>query len=273
MTLNLNPDSAMVVLSGGQDSTTCLGWALAKFPKVAAVSFDYGQRHNIEVEAARNVISFFRAKLNREINHEIVYLSPDIFKGTSPLTDKNAELEMYRNYREMEVVIGDRIEKTFVPMRNFVFLGIAANRAVVKGSAMLVTGVCQADNANYPDCREIFVRDTEEAINGALGVTNFRIETPLMNLSKAESIKLARSLPHTYEALAWTHTAYDGRYPPTSKDHASVLRAHGFEEAGLPDPLVLRAFKEGLMDLPETANYSAFRARSALARCSAQREE
>lgn len=260
---SINPRHAMVVLSGGQDSTTCLGWALANYDKVSCVSFFYGQKHVIELQAAQRVVQFFAGALGREISHEIVELSPTVFAGTSPLTNSDEKLETYANHDEMEGIIGDRVEKTFVPMRNAVFLMLAANRAVVKGCGVLVTGVCQADNANYPDCRQVFIDDASQVINTALGLDKspydyFRIATPLMNMSKADSIKFAMTLPSTYEALAWSHTAYDGKYPPIGKDHASVLRAHGFEEAGVPDPLVLRAVAEELMDLPETSNYEVF---------------
>ena len=259
--MNLNPRAAMVVFSGGQDSTTCLGWALHHFDEVHCVSFDYGQKHDIELKAAAAVIKFFKSMGRPVASHEIVPLGVDVFAGTSPLTNRHEELETYESHDQMESVIGNRVEKTFVPMRNAVFLMLAANRAVVKGCATLVTGVCQADNANYPDCRDIFIVAAQCTITRALGIgeNDFRVATPLMNLSKAASIGLAQTLPHTYDALAWSHTAYDGTYPPTSKDHASVLRAHGFEEAGVPDPLVMRAWREGAMALPQTANYDAHR--------------
>lgn len=256
--MNLNPNTATVVFSGGQDSTTCLGWALANFGRVECVTINYGQKHAIELEAAKKVIAFFERQTGRTITHEIINLGP-VFAGMSPLTNASEELETYTDHDQMEQVIGDRVEKTFVPMRNAVFLMLAANRAVVAGAGNLVTGVCQADNANYPDCREEFIEQTEYAINLALGTEEnaegLLIQTPLMDRSKAQSVQLARSLPFTYEALKYSHTAYDGNYPPTGKDHASILRAHGFAEASLPDPLVLRAWREGLMDLPDTSNY------------------
>lgn len=257
--MNLSRSRALVIFSGGQDSTTCLGWALDNFEDVFCLSFDYGQKHAIELAAARQVVSFFETKTGRTIPHEVVKIG-DIFAGMSPLTNKDEPLETYADHDEMELVIGDRVEKTFVPMRNAVFLMLAANRAAVLGCGNLVTGVCQADNANYPDCRQEFVDCAEETINEALGLmeaeVDMLVQTPLMNMSKAESIGLALRTPHTYAALAYSHTAYDGQYPPNGKDHASILRAHGFSEAGVPDPLVLRAVQEGLMERPQTANYS-----------------
>lgn len=247
--------SALVVFSGGQDSTTCLGWALANYDKVQCITFDYGQRHVREIEAASEVlVHFARAYEREEIPWEIVEV-PNILHSASPLTSAN-ELETYASAEEMEKIIGDRVEKTFVPMRNTLFLTIAANRAVAAGIDTLVTGVCQEDNANYPDCRAVFIRALEDAFSESLGVEQgIRIETPLMHRSKADTVRLALDTPYTYAALAWSHTAYDGQFPPVGRDHASVLRAHGFEQAERPDPLVLRAHYLGLMDLPETPNY------------------
>src|SRR5688500_14125634 len=119
--MNLHRNSALVVFSGGQDSTTCLGWALANFEKVRCLTFNYGQKHDHEIQAAVDVIEFFQTKLGQEIPHEIVEIGP-IFAGMSPLTNPEAELETYANHAEMEKIIGDRVEKTFVPMRNAVFL-------------------------------------------------------------------------------------------------------------------------------------------------------
>jgi 7-cyano-7-deazaguanine synthase len=261
----LDPNHALVVLSGGQDSTTCLGWALQIYQEVSAITFDYDQKHRIELDAAEAVRRYFEKMTGKVIKHEYIELGPNAFCGTSPLISPGEALETYKDHNEMEAIIGDRVEKTFVPMRNAVFLMYAANRAVCAGARAIVTGVCQADNANYPDCRQSFIDATEFMINEALGLqhrreTAIHIVTPLMNLSKAASIKLATQIPHTYDALAYSHTAYDGKYPPTSKDHASVLRAYGFEQAGVPDPLVLRAVVDGLMELPHTANYDTIRA-------------
>jgi 7-cyano-7-deazaguanine synthase len=248
-----NKSKALVVLSGGQDSTTCLFWAIHRFEEVHAVTFDYGQRHARELQAAALV-----AAMAKVASHRIITVGP-ILGGTSPLTNAAEELETYSSFEEMDKIIGDRVEKTFVPMRNALFLTLAANLAVCLGVPTIVTGVCQQDNANYPDCRESFISAQEQCINEALGIDWMSIRTPLMDLTKAESVKMAQGIPGCMEALAYSHTAYDGAYPPTGKDHASVLRAKGFEEAGVPDPLVIRAVSEGLMALPETRNYDVAR--------------
>lgn len=246
---------ALVVLSGGQDSTTCLFWAKERYHELHAVTFDYAQRHSRELDAAMIV-----AKMAKVTTHSVIKLGP-VLVGASPLTDHTAELETYGSYKEMDKIIGDRVELTFVPMRNALFLTVAMNRAVVFGCDAVITGVCQQDNANYPDCRQTFIDAMGTMVRNALGRANAPVFlAPLMDLTKAQSIKLAQSLPGCMEALAYSHTAYDGQYPPTGKDHASTLRAQGFLEAGVPDPLVLRAHREGLMDLPETPNYQGIAA-------------
>ena len=240
---------AMVVLSGGQDSTTCLYWAKANFDEVHAITFNYGQKHSIELDAAVKV-----AQMAEVQTHQFVNI-PNILRGRSPLVNPNEKLEQYTDYQSMDKIIGDRVELTFVPMRNAFFLTVAANYALERDIYDLVTGVCQQDNANYPDCRASFIKLQQATINEALGIEAFRIHTPLMDLSKAQSIDLAKTFDGCMDALAYSHTAYDGKYPPTGKDHASVLRAQGFLEADTPDPLIVRAWRDGLMDLPDTNNY------------------
>ncbi|MBY0260736.1 MAG: 7-cyano-7-deazaguanine synthase, partial [Phycisphaerales bacterium] len=132
------------------------------------------------------------------------------------------------------------------------------NRAIALGCESIVTGICQEDNANYPDCTEDFRRAFQTLVQVSTK-TDLTVVAPLMWLSKADTVRLAHSLPGCWEAMAYTHTSYDGLYPPTGMNHANVLRAHGFEQAGLPDPLVLRAFRDGLMPLPLTSNYHTVR--------------
>lgn len=243
---------AIVVLSGGQDSTTCLFAAKANGYEVHAVTFDYNQRHAIELEAARKV-----AELAEVASHEVIELGP-ILKGASPLVDSDAELGQYKDHHSLP----GGLEDTFVPMRNQLFLTIAANRAYVLGCNTLYTGVCEEDSGGYPDCRQKFI-DYLAAASSFGTFTGedsapdaLKIVTPLMNLTKAASVHLAVGIPGCYSALAFSHTSYDGQYPPVGNDHATLLRAKGFEEAGWPDPLVLRACLEELMDMPSSRNYT-----------------
>jgi len=253
-----NKQKALVVLSGGQDSTTCLAWAIAQGYDVHTVTFDYGQKHAVEIESA-----FIVGKmLGLTPSHmELAILGEGVLKGTSPLVNRNETLEQYADPQSLP----GGLEKTFVPMRNQLFLTLAANRAYVVGASILITGVCQEDFGGYPDCRRVFIDALQDACNygtftGEAGtLTPLKILTPLMNLTKSESVKLAMTLPGCMEALAYSHTSYDGQYPPIGKDHATLLRAKGFEEAGVPDPLVMRAVKDGLMFLPDTHNYDRFR--------------
>lgn len=247
----------LCVLSGGQDSVTCLYWAKEHFDEVHAITFDYGQRHSIEIAAAELI-----AGMAGVASYELVKL-PNCLISSSPLTSDN-ELEKYEDAKQMEAVIGSRRELTFVPMRNALFLTIAANRAEALGIPNIVTGVCQMDNANYDDCRASFISATVEYINYALGHDHrgtqpIRIHTPLMMLTKADTVRLAWRMPECWKALAYSHTSYDGKYPPTDPNHSNLLRAEGFEMAQLPDPLVVRAWSEGLMDLPATSNYDSVR--------------
>lgn len=244
-------NKAIIVLSGGQDSTTCAFWARSQGMELHAVTFDYGQRHARELEAAEKI-----ADILGVASHEFVPLGSGVLKSTSPLVSR-AELEQYPDHHSLP----GGLEKTFVPMRNQLFLTLAANRAYAIGANKLVTGVCQEDYGGYPDCRASFIQSFEHtsslgSFTGEDGAPErLTVHTPLMYLTKKQSVEMATMLPGCYAALAFTHTAYDGAYPPTGHDHASLLRAKGFEEADMPDPLVLRAAVEGLMPLPDTHNY------------------
>ena len=226
---------ALVVLSGGQDSTTCLYWTKREFEDVQAVTFDYGQRHEREIKAAITVAQL------AGVPHEIVS-ARHLLRSRSPLTDPDAALETYADYSSMDAIIGQRVELTFVPMRNAFFLTLAANIAVAMECFTVVIGVCEQDNANYPDCRAAFINEQERTINMALGLRphTFKIEAPLITMSKAHTVRLARELPGCWDALAYSHTCYAGEFPPCGVCHACVLRAHGFELAQEIDPLVAR---------------------------------
>jgi len=216
-------NKALVVLSGGQDSTTCLWWAIDKFGQanVSALTFDYGQRHRIELECARQVASL--AGIPQE------ELPIDTFKalGGNSLTDTRIDVEERS---------ADDLPNTFVPGRNLVFLTYAAAYAWPRGIGNIVTGVAQTDYSGYPDCRAETIAALEKTI--CLGMEyDFTIHTPLMNLSKKETVMLAKSLG-AIDAMAHTHTCYEGQRPPCGTCPACKLRAKGFAEAGIPDPLL-----------------------------------
>ena len=252
--------SALVVFSGGQDSTTCLYLAKRDYAEVHALTFDYGQRHSIEIEAAQKNCPTRRDHKPRGLGDRRLGTPFD-----QPLTSQRP-LEEYADHDSMVAKVGSRIEATFIPMRNALFFTIAFNRAVALGCQVIMTGISEADSANYPDCTVAFKNLMEKMANQSLGYLNYNndprkieIVAPLVSFTKARSIELAASLPGCFEALAYSHTSYDGLYPPTGMNHANILRAQGFWEAGYGDPLVLRAVDEGLMELPQTSNYDPYR--------------
>jgi 7-cyano-7-deazaguanine synthase len=220
----------LVIFSGGQDSTTCLYWAKERFKRVHAVTFDYGQRHQIEIESAKKI-----AGLAGVESHEIVDLT-GMMKTTSPLVDLSREITHYDSVDELP----GGIEPTFIPCRNILFLTIAANRAVVKGIKDLVIGVSAIDYGGYPDCRPKFIRSMEETLRRGLEM-KINIYTPMISLSKKDTVLLASNLSGCMEALAYSHTCYEGKFPPCGKCHACLLRMKGFKEAGIKDPLIERA--------------------------------
>lgn len=243
--------SILVVLSGGQDSTTCIFDAIHQ-PQVfhvGAVSFNYGQRHARELDSAAFVYELAR----RQAAHCDVEMRPyrhiknlvRLFEGNSPLTKADIPLETYNSVAEMDAKLADRVELTFVPGRNAVFLSLAFSYAVAWGYEAVMTGVNGADEGNYPDCTVEFIAAQETALQLATR-SKVRILTPLQGLSKKEIVEKAVSLPGCWDALAFSHTDYAGEYPP-GKNHSSVLRQHGFNEAGRLDPLIQRAHMEGLL--------------------------
>lgn len=216
-------DKALVVLSGGQDSTTCLYWALQKFGagKVSALTFDYGQRHRIELDCARTVAAA------AGVSHTILPIDTFAALGGNSLTDAKIGVE----------AASEGLPNTFVPGRNIIFLSFAAAFAYQKGIKNLVTGVAQTDYSGYPDCREETIAALERTIS--LGMdTEITIHTPLMHLSKKETVELARELG-ALAAMADTHSCYEGQRPPCGACPACLLRAKGFAEAGVRDPLLV----------------------------------
>lgn len=216
-------DKALVVLSGGQDSSTCLYWAIDRFgrDKVSTITFDYGQRHRVELECASKVAAFAGV--------DNICLPIDTFNalGGDALTDGDIAVD---------TADAPNLPNTFVPGRNIIFLTFAAAYAYQRGIGHLVTGVAQTDYSGYPDCREETINAVEEALR--LGMeSELQIHTPLMHLTKKETVELARDLGGL-EAMALTHTCYNGERPPCGRCAACELRTKGFAEAGIVDPLL-----------------------------------
>jgi len=216
------PYKALVVLSGGQDSVTCLGLALAEYKSVEAISFVYGQKHAIELECAKLLC----AKYN--VPHKIVDLS---FIGgvvTSALTS-NGDVNKPHAYKP-------GLPASFVPNRNALFLTVAHAYAQEIKAASIVTGVCHTDYSGYPDCRAKFIQSLENALN--IGYeTDIAIIAPLMSRTKAETFKLAADVGFLQEVIENSHTCYEGNHTTKhewgygcGKCPACLLRAKGYEE-------------------------------------------
>jgi 7-cyano-7-deazaguanine synthase len=219
--------SALVLFSGGQDSTTCLYWARENFDRVEALGFDYGQRHAVELAQAVTIAALARVPCT------VLDLRGAL--GGSALTEPGKDVNAPHER-------APHLPASFVPGRNAVFLAHAAafafRRGIVDGDAVhLVGGMCQTDYSGYPDCRLDFVQAMARALGLALGA-DLRIHTPLMHLTKAETWKLAKDLGCLDVVVEHTHTDYHGdrseRHPwgyGKLDNPASVLRAKGYEEA------------------------------------------
>ena len=222
--------AAVCLLSGGLDSSTCLALARREGFDCFALSFDYGQRHKFELEAARQVSKSLGAA-----EHKIVELNLRTFGG-SALT---AEIDVPKSRSSDDM--GHGIPVTYVPARNTIFLSLALAWAEVLGAADIFIGVNAIDYSGYPDCRpeyiEAFTKMADLATrSGVEGTTKLAIHTPLIHLSKAGITKLAAELGVDFSL---TFTCYDPNQAgqPCGLCDACQLRLKGFTEAGLVDPL------------------------------------
>jgi 7-cyano-7-deazaguanine synthase len=199
------PEGALVLFSGGQDSTTCLAWALDRFDRVETVGFDYGQRHHVELDCRADIVAGLKtlrpawaAKLGEDHTIDLGVLGRI---SESALT-RDSAIEMQAN----------GLPSTFVPGRNLVFLTLAAALAYRRGLTHIVGGMCETDYSGYPDCRD----QTIKALNGALNLgmdREFSLDTPLMWIDKAATWRLAESLggaPLVDLIRERTHTCYLG---------------------------------------------------------------
>lgn len=217
---------AVVLLSGGLDSTTALYLAKSQGYEVYALSFNYGQRHKKEIECARNA-----AKSAGAANFILVNTNMDAWGG-SALTDKNINVpESNTNYEKIPV--------TYVPARNMIFLSYAASYAEAIGAQDIFIGVSEVDYSGYVDCRHEFIDSMEKAIN--LGTVcavedgkKIKIHAPFINMAKSEEIKLGMKL-HVNYGKTWT--CYKGGELPCGVCDSCKLRLKAFKEAGYVDPL------------------------------------
>jgi 7-cyano-7-deazaguanine synthase len=177
---------ALVLFSGGQDSTTCLAWALDRFGHVETIGFDYGQRHHVELDQR----PLIREKLIRGFPKWAPRLSADHLISLAALGD----ISQTAMTRDIEIVANEKgLPNTFVPGRNLMFLTFAAALASRRGLRHLVAGMCETDFSGYPDCRDDTLKAMQVALN--LGMeSRFIIETPLMWIDKAATFTLARDL-------------------------------------------------------------------------------
>ncbi|MFE6075244.1 7-cyano-7-deazaguanine synthase QueC [Paenibacillus sp. NPDC057886] len=189
----MNEEKAVVVFSGGQDSTTCLFWAKQQFAEVEVVTFDYGQRHKLEIECA--------AEIARDLGVQQTVLDMSLLNQLAPNALTRTDVEITHEEGELP--------STFVDGRNLLFLSFAAIMAKQKGARHLVTGVCETDFSGYPDCRDSFVKSMNVTLNLSMDYP-FVIHTPLMWLDKAQTWKMADDLGAFDYVRERTLTCYNG---------------------------------------------------------------
>lgn len=213
---------AVVLLSGGLDSTTLMGIAQADGYEIFPISFDYGQRHRRELECARQIAEFYQVK-----SHRLIKVGP---LGGSALTEADIDVPEYAEREEIPV--------TYVPARNILFLSYAVGYAEVVGAEAIYIGVNALDYSGYPDCRPEFIEAYQKAINlgtkaGAEG-NPIAIKTPLLHLGKGDIVTLADKLG---TPIHWTTSCYNGEEKACGVCDACRLRLKGFAEAGIKDPI------------------------------------
>ena len=215
-----NKEKAIVVFSGGQDSTTCLYWAMDRFAEVEAVTFDYQQRHSGEIDAAKRIADELR------IPHHILDMSLLNQLAPSALTRK-------------DMILTDggegELPSSFVPGRNLVFLTFAGILAHQIGARHIITGVCETDFSGYPDCRDAFVKSLNVTLNLSMD-KNFVIHTPLMWLDKAETWELSDQLGAFDFVREKTLTCYNG----VISDGCGECPACALRKRGLQQYLALK---------------------------------
>jgi 7-cyano-7-deazaguanine synthase len=226
------PNGAIVLFSGGQDSTTCLAWALSRYERVETIGFDYGQRHAVELTVRPVLLQKIRAQFPQwagKLGEDHLVDLSLISKISSTAMTEDVEIVMQEN----------GLPNTFVPGRNLLFMTVAATVAYRRGLNVLVGGMCETDFSGYPDCRDDTMKALQVALNLGMA-TQLKLETPLMWIDKSETWKLAQDLGG--DALvdlirADTHTCYLGQRGALhdwgygcGTCPACALRARGYQQ-------------------------------------------
>ena len=197
MSKHLKEQSAVVVFSGGQDSTTCLGWAKQTFGKVVALSFNYGQKHSVELQQATKIAKMM------EVEHYV--MDVELLNQLAPNALTRTDIEVVHP----EDMVKNEEPNTVVRGRNGLFLWLASIYASTHGYENVVTGVCETDFSGYIDCRDQFIKSLNVAINLGLD-SKITIHTPLMWLDKVETWELANEVEILDIVIKESHTCYNG---------------------------------------------------------------
>lgn len=214
---------AIVLFSGGLDSTTCLAWGQNEGFTCHAMSFDYGQKHNVELEAAKRLGKHFNVA-----SHNIVPLSPALFQTSSLVNPKRSIPEDAHN--------PNVVPSTYVPARNTIFLSMALALAETLEASAIIIGVSAVDYSNYPDCRPEYIKAFQAMANLATAEDfSVQILTPLIDLSKAQTIQLGHTLGVDYSQTISCYQANE-KGEACGKCDSCYLRKKGFLDAGVADP-------------------------------------
>lgn len=220
---------AVILLSGGLDSTTCMAVARSEGYELYPISFNYGQKHSRELDLAKEIARLYDSKEHRIIEMQNV--------GGSALTDSDIDVPEYSEDGEMPL--------TYVPARNLLFLSYALGFAEVIDAQAIFIGVSSVDYSGYPDCRPEFIEAFQNLIDvgtvSGLGGSPIRVETPLINLSKADTVLLGNKLGAPYHL---TTSCYNGQAEACGVCDSCVLRLKGFADAGLEDPIAYKSAKK-----------------------------
>ena len=210
----MNKEKAVVVFSGGQDSTTCLFWAKKRYKEVIAVSFDYGQKHSLELECAKDICKKY------DVEHHIMDLN--LLNQLAPNSLTRVDIKVDKKKEE------DKLPNSFVDGRNMLFLTFVAVFAKQRGINTIITGVSQSDFSGYPDCRDVFIKSLNVTLNLAMDY-QFEVLTPLMWIDKAETWKLADDLGVLDIVKNETLTCYNGmKGNGCGECPACTLRKNGY---------------------------------------------